>query len=75
MSRSVFATDIKYGYFLNVQHPEISRRMTAYRKAHGIPVDVPLSDEERADFEKDVMRELTPAIERFKRRMGVVKAK
>lgn len=51
---SIYAISNKYGYKYNVNHPLINDLYTRYKKGKGIAYTHPLSDIERADFEKYV---------------------
>lgn len=48
----------KYGYRVNIGNPYIYGLYVRYRKKHGIPLQFPMSDAERLDFERLVIPHL-----------------
>lgn len=52
-NRSIFAKDNKYGYRLNVNHPWIKRQYERYKAKVN---EIILSDEQRFDFEEQVLQ-------------------
>ena len=46
-----FMENNKYGYRVNIGNPYIYGLYVRYRKKHGIPLQFPMSDAERLDFE------------------------
>lgn len=47
----------KHGYGVNITHPEIEPKYREYRRRLGIPIGCALSDEQRKDFEREIVRE------------------
>ena len=53
-----FMENNKYGYRVNIGNPYIYGLYVRYRKKHGIPMQFPMSDAERLDFERLVIPHL-----------------
>lgn len=53
-----FMANNKYGYRVNIGNPYIYGLYVRYRKKHGIPLQFPMSDAERLDFERLVIPHL-----------------
>lgn len=53
-----FMENNKYGYRVNIGNPYIYGLYVRYRKKHGIPLQFPMSDAERLDFERLVIPHL-----------------
>ena len=47
----IYAGRTKYGYWLNISHPEVKPAFEAYCRSHGYSIRYPLSDLERRTFE------------------------
>lgn len=45
-----------YGYKLNIAHPLIRKLYFRYKDSKGIGYSIPLSDQERREFETEVIR-------------------
>ena len=48
---NLYIENSKYGYKLNINHPLIRDLYTRYKRWKNIPYNVPLSDNERLEFE------------------------
>lgn len=55
---SVYTVDNQYGYRLNINHPLIRKFYYRYKRWKNIPVNMPLSDKERFDFEEYILAKL-----------------
>ena len=49
-----------YGYRVNVNHSRINELYRRYKAWKGLPCNMPLTDEQRKDFEKYIFEKLTP---------------
>ncbi len=45
----------RYGYLININHPEVAPHYRAYREEIGEPQFFPISDAERFEFEQRVL--------------------
>lgn len=55
---SIFVEDNPYGYRININHPKILPLWQRYKKRKGIPINEPLSDNERFEFEDIILNKL-----------------
>lgn len=53
MKESIYAPDNKYGYKINITHPDIKPLYQRFKKWKGIADWCPLSDAERLEFETE----------------------
>ena len=49
---SLYCSDNKYGYKYNINHPKINELYLRYKEWKGIAPNIPMSDNERFEFEK-----------------------
>ena len=52
ISEDMILKNNKYGYRINVRHPEVQPMYNEFRKAHHIPIYAACSDAQRLEFEK-----------------------
>lgn len=52
----IYALDNKYGYRIDISHPKIKPLYERFKKWKGIASWVPLSDEERKEFENYILK-------------------
>lgn len=57
---SMFIYNNPYGYRLNVNHPRINELYRRFKAWKGIAPHLPLSGEERKEFETFVLKKITP---------------
>ena len=57
MNEKMFMHPGKYGYCVNILHPDIRPRYEEFKKQKSIPAHFPPSDEERFEFENMIIRE------------------
>ena len=58
--QDIFNAFNPYGYRLNLNNPKIKELYYRYKKYIGVARNFPLSDEERINFEKIIIEQLTP---------------
>lgn len=56
MVDGIYVEDNPYGYRLNIAHPLIRKLYFRYKDSKGIGHSIPLSDQERQEFETGVIR-------------------
>lgn len=56
MAEEIFVDNNPYGYQLNISHPMVRKLYFRYKDSKGIGHSIPLSDQERRDFEAEVIR-------------------
>ena len=56
MAEEIFVDNNPYGYQLNISHPLVRKLYFRYKDSKGIGHSIPLSDQERRDFEAEVIR-------------------
>lgn len=56
MVDGIYVEDNPYGYRLNIAHPLIRKLYFRYKDSKGIGHSIPLSDQERREFETGVIR-------------------
>ena len=59
-TNSMFNSNNKYGYKLNLNNPKIKELYYRYKKFIGIAREIPLSDEQRREFENYILNEKRP---------------
>lgn len=52
---SIYAARTKYGYWLNINHPDVAAALARYCQRRGLNARYPLSDAERAGFEVEYL--------------------
>lgn len=60
---SVYTQNNPYGYKVNINHPSVNPIYQRYKQHIGVPMHYPLSDNQRADFERYILPRL---INRYK---------
>lgn len=55
---SIYLNNNPYGYKLNVNHPKINALLRRYKKWKGIADNLPMSDEQRFEFESYILKKL-----------------
>ena len=45
----------KYGYLININNPQMKQLYYRWKEKHGIPKRIPLSDQDRHQFDRDIM--------------------
>ena len=63
-NKSIYNTDNKYGYKLNVNHPQIRILYERFKKWKGYASNLPLSDEQRFEFEAYILKDNPPLNEK-----------
>lgn len=54
----IYAPQNKYGYQVDISHPKIKPLYERFKKWKGIANWVPLSDEERREFESYILKQM-----------------
>ena len=52
---SIYAERTRYGFWLNINHPDVAAALARYCQRRGINARYPLSDAERAGFEVEYL--------------------
>ena len=70
---SIYAARTKYGFWLNINHPDVAAALARYCQRRGLNARYPLSDAERAGFEVEYLTDhgidhQTPACGKMRRR-------
>ncbi|HIR02540.1 MAG TPA: hypothetical protein IAD34_00515 [Candidatus Scatovicinus merdipullorum] len=55
---SIWALDNPYTYRVNINHPKIQPLFERYKQWKGVPIWCPLSDSERFEFERYIIRNI-----------------
>lgn len=55
---SIFLENNPCGYRININHPKISPLWKRYKKYKKVPVNDPLSDNERFEFENIIIKQI-----------------
>ena len=56
IDNTMFNFNNEHGYLLNVNHPKVHDLLVRYKKWKGLPLQYPLSDKERLEFEAYVLK-------------------
>ena len=56
MVDGIYVEGNPYGYQLNIAHPMVRKLYFRYKDSKGIGHSIPLSDQERREFETEVIR-------------------
>ena len=51
MENTIFTVNNQYGYQINISHPKISPMYESFKTKKGLPLNMPISDKERFEFE------------------------
>lgn len=57
-NKSIFNYENTYGYKLNINHPQIKSLYYRYKKSKNLPEHFPLSDEQRREFEAEILKRI-----------------